>query len=67
MKTIICKNKELIEKLQHFIDTEGAIAGIALADTNNDDIVVLLDEKNKIEQSMAEIWWQGYQSGLGIQ
>lgn len=65
MKAIICDNNIniIIQKLQDFLDSDGIIKGVYLADHNNDQIVLLIGN-SPINEEAAKIWWNGYSEGM---
>ena len=67
MKPIICKNngKEIIREISNYLK-ENNIVDLMVVDESNDEIVILISSNEEIDKKTAEIWWEGYQAGMGI-
>ena len=65
MKTIICENKDILVNLKEFLNDKGSIADIFVIEQEENNVVFLLNDKSKITPELAQIWWEGYQAGMG--
>lgn len=62
---IICKNNptEIVGKIQDYLNNKGSIASMCVIDTNNSEVVILVSTE-KINDSLAKMWWDGYTHAL---
>lgn len=66
MKPIICDKKDVLAQLRQFLEEENAIVDLMIVDEQENQVIFLIDDKEKITPDFAKIWWQGYQAGMGI-
>lgn len=70
IETIICSNSgdevinQIRSKLKEKFTSDNPLKDIAIADTNDNQVVILLSNEN-ISNQVAKIFWAGYQSALG--
>lgn len=49
--------------MQEYLQKGHTILSVCLLDENEDQVVILIDEK-LINQEYAKIWWEGYKAAL---
>lgn len=65
MEPIICANNlmTVLGRLQDYLAEGRIIRGLRLVDSNDQDVVILVDERF-IDEEKASIWWSGYKAAL---
>jgi len=66
MKPIICNKQDILTQLRQFLEKEDAIVDLFVVDEQKEQVVLLIDSKQKITSEFARVWWQGYQAGMGL-
>ena len=66
MNPIICENNGQVvaSKIKEFLQEYGIIKDICIVDSNNSQIVLLLDHASALNEKDAKIWWNGYSEGM---
>ena len=70
IETIICNNSgdevvnKIRDKLNNVFTNDNPLKDIYIADSNNNQIVILLSNE-EISTQIAKIFWAGFQSALG--